>query len=169
MSETTATAVCTVCSGFYIFFSLNSPSCCHQLLNIHVTSSYWATSTFTSTETSPTPRSSTTGSSHGLVQLVTGPTHRRGHTLDVVITRPSSLVTEISAALPSLSDHCIVTFSAYHEPPTTTVERVERRCYKTFDPAAFILFSFILLNFIAPIIRMKFTDQINSTQIIRIQ
>ena len=76
-------------------------------------------------------------SSHGLVQLVTGPTHRRGHTLDVVITRPSSLVTEISAALPSLSDHSIITFSACHEPPTTTVEKVERRCYKTFDPAAF--------------------------------
>ena len=76
-------------------------------------------------------------SSHGLVQLVTGPLHRRGHTLDVVITRPSSLITEISAGLPSLSDHSIITFSACHEPPTTIVEKVERRCYKTFDPAAF--------------------------------
>ena len=68
---------------------------------------------------------------------MTGPTHRRGHTLDVVITRPSSLITEISAALPSLSDHSIITFSACHEPPITTVEKVERRYYKTFDPVAF--------------------------------
>ena len=32
-----------------------------------------------------------------------------------------------------------------------------------------VYFIFILLNFIAPIIRMEFTDQINSTQIIQIQ
>ena len=47
-------------SQLHARFFLNSPSCCHQLLNIHVISSYWATSTFISTETSPTPRNSTT-------------------------------------------------------------------------------------------------------------
>lgn len=43
-------------------------------------------------------------SEHGLVQLVNGPTHVHGHTLDVFITREqSSVITE----LPIISDQCI--------------------------------------------------------------
>ena len=41
---------------------------------------------------------------HGLVQLVVGPTHKKGHTLDVVITRD---ISSLLIAMPTVSDTCL--------------------------------------------------------------
>ncbi|CAC5400145.1 unnamed protein product [Mytilus coruscus] len=41
---------------------------------------------------------------HGLVQHVQGPTHNKGHTLDVVITRDNSIIVQTS---PSIKDPCL--------------------------------------------------------------
>ncbi|VDI39828.1 DNA polymerase beta [Mytilus galloprovincialis] len=42
---------------------------------------------------------------HGLVQHVQGPTHNKGHTLDVVITKDNSIIVQTS---PSIKDPCLI-------------------------------------------------------------
>ena len=50
--------------------------------------------------------------SFSLVQHVNGPTHKKGHTLDVIITRAADeLVTSIETRDPMLSDHLLCTAS----------------------------------------------------------
>merc|ERR1711984_9939 len=45
-----------------------------------------------------------------LVQHVTGPTHKKGHTLDLVITK--GLVTTITSVIPpTISDHACILFT----------------------------------------------------------
>lgn len=47
--------------------------------------------------------------SFNLVQHVNGPTHKKGHTLDLIITRATDeLVTSIDIQDPMLSDHSAV-------------------------------------------------------------
>ena len=44
-----------------------------------------------------------------LTQHIKTSTHNEGHTLDVVITRSDSLVTEVSVEEPIISDHSFIT------------------------------------------------------------
>ena len=77
-------------------------------------------------------------STHGLEQLVVGPTHRRGHTLDAVIARScSSLVSNIHIAPPSISDHSIIHFNIEHDSPPPNAKIVERRSFAKFDSSLF--------------------------------
>ena len=54
----------------------------------------------------------------GLVQLVQGPTHNKGHTLDLVITRDNDpLVESVTTDHPHLSDHmAVVCYLALEKP-----------------------------------------------------
>ena len=50
--------------------------------------------------------------SMNLQQHISAPTHERGHTLDLLITREAeNLVSELTVHAPSLSDHCPITCS----------------------------------------------------------
>ena len=73
--------------------------------------------------------------SHGLVQHVTSPTHRQGHTLDVVVVTPSDCpVTDVRIEPPTLSDHSYVTFSTDLQfSRVQSAGTVRRRQWRCFD------------------------------------
>ena len=74
----------------------------------------------------------------GLVQHITGPTHRLGHTLDLIITLPACAPYNIIVDAPMLSDHSLVTcnfaLSQPLSPPQQT--RLMKRV-SSIDGAAF--------------------------------
>jgi hypothetical protein len=65
----------------------------------------------------------------GLLQHVTGSTHVHGHTLDLVITRPSLAFNSITVDAPVISDHALVTFNLTQVKPllATRLTKVVRR------------------------------------------
>jgi len=68
---------------------------------------------------------------HGLTQHVLQPTHDRGHTLDVFITRSDQSVLSLNVDPPALSDHssivAIVDLQVFHR---YTVSRIAWRCWR---------------------------------------
>jgi Endonuclease-reverse transcriptase len=77
--------------------------------------------------------------SHGLVQHVTGATHRAGHCLDVFITRRELCVRSVDVDPPSFSDHStIVAHVDLQVPQDHTTESRVQRCWRRFDLDRFI-------------------------------
>lgn len=73
-----------------------------------------------------------------MVQHVSGPTHRRGHTLDLIITRKDeSLITEVEILQDIYSDHRVVTCKLNFTKPPRSKILVTSRSNKTFDPDTF--------------------------------
>jgi len=75
--------------------------------------------------------------SHSLTQLITEPTHNLGHTLDVIISRSSSLIDNIDIFPPVHSDHCIINFTVATQPPPLVYKKIERRSFANFDMLSF--------------------------------
>ena len=75
---------------------------------------------------------------HGLTQHVNTPTHRFGHTLDLIITRVSDALTKSTPIADSyLSDHSTVLCSLVLSKPVLTVKQVTFRKIKAIDLANF--------------------------------
>ena len=74
----------------------------------------------------------------GFVQHVKGPTHRDGHTLDVVIT-PSTMDVMVQVDPPIYSDHSLITAKLYldHRQHVEDTVTLNRRNWSTVDFAAF--------------------------------
>lgn len=74
----------------------------------------------------------------GLQQHVTSSTHTHGHTLDLVITRPSLLLCNMNVYVPVLSDHALVTYSLSQSKPVpvTRQSKIVRRI-SSIDQAVF--------------------------------
>ena len=75
--------------------------------------------------------------SFGLSQCVTGPTHKQGHTLDLVITRPDLPPPEISVEPTLISDYSVVNFLVPLQRPPPRVVDVSTRAWKGFDKENF--------------------------------
>ena len=75
--------------------------------------------------------------SFGLVQSVVGPTHRGGHTLDLVITRSDRPRPIVAVDLPLLSDHSLVRFQLPMQRPPLQYVDVAMRAWKNFDQELF--------------------------------
>jgi hypothetical protein len=91
-------------------------------------------------------------SSH-LAQLVTFPTHRDGHTLDLIITTAdSSLSPKISYSRKSPSDHFPVFSQLSIQPPpqSSLLTEISFRCFDAISIPHFVRDIFFLLSFIIP-------------------
>ena len=74
----------------------------------------------------------------GLQQNVSKPTHKHGHTLDLVITRLSeSLISDMNVLNPMISDHHTVLFKLMIDKPKFRKERIFFRSWKKIDRTAF--------------------------------
>ena len=77
--------------------------------------------------------------SMGLKQHVTGPTHSAGHTLDLVITRATSLlVHELAVTDPGISDHSAISLLLHIEKPPTVIKQIQYRKIKAINVSKFI-------------------------------
>ena len=68
-----------------------------------------------------------------LVQLVQGPTHRAGHTLDVVITRADDEIKQLQVNDISLSDHFLISFLTKCKPKRSFYRTLTCRNVKRVD------------------------------------
>src|SRR6218665_3297218 len=75
--------------------------------------------------------------SHSLTQLITEKTHNLGHTLDVIISRSSSLIDNIDISPLVHSDHCIINFTVATQPPPLVYKKIERRSFANFNMLSF--------------------------------
>ena len=75
--------------------------------------------------------------SFGLAQRVAGPTHNRGHTLDLVITRDNFPINTPKVDPPLLSDHSLVLFQLPIIRPPLEYRDVSTRKWKGFDRQSF--------------------------------
>ena len=75
--------------------------------------------------------------SFGLSQVVIGPTHNRGHTLDLVITRDGFPIETPTVDPPLLSDHSLVLFKLPLLRPPLEYRDVSTRKWKGFDQQSF--------------------------------
>jgi hypothetical protein len=73
----------------------------------------------------------------GLSQVVSGPTHRYGHTLDLIFTRSDQLRPEVTIDLPQISDHSVVFFKVLLQPPPVRFIDVSTRAWRGFDSDTF--------------------------------
>ena len=75
---------------------------------------------------------------YGLTQHVNTPTHRLGHTLDLIITRVSDALAKSTPISDShLSDHSTVLCPLVLRKPVLTVKQVTFRKFKAIDLANF--------------------------------
>ena len=78
---------------------------------------------------------------HDLVQHVVGPTHRDGHTLDVLITRSNARAPALVIEEPKLfgSDHSFIsaTLDFQHDDDKPVAKTVERRRWRDFNQNSF--------------------------------
>ena len=72
----------------------------------------------------------------GLTQSVVGPTHRCGHTPDVVITREVENLVKDIRVLDMISDHCLIGCTLQIEKPRVSGKRIISRKYKSLDHEA---------------------------------
>ncbi len=73
------------------------------------------------------------------MQHVRGFTHTRGHTLDLVISRPTCVPTLLVVDTPIFSDHALVTCCLTIEgPPSAAPQRKTIRRFGVIDMATFI-------------------------------
>ena len=76
---------------------------------------------------------------HGLVQHVTGFTHRAGHCLDVLIPRREMCVNSVDVDPPTFSDHSIIVARVdLRVPQDHTMEYRSQRGRRQFDLDRFI-------------------------------
>ena len=75
----------------------------------------------------------------GLTQHINSPTHRDGHTLDVLITRSDVVMQSVRVDPPLLSDHSAV-IAIFDLPfkQDPSVARCVRRCWRSFDVDVFM-------------------------------
>ncbi len=81
----------------------------------------------------------------GMQQLVKDPTHVKGHTLDVVITKDTTSIQELRVVDPTLcdqhgnlcSDHCAVTFVTTLCKPVPITKQVVYRKWKSIEKESF--------------------------------
>ena len=59
---------------------------------------------------------------YGLHQYVSGPTHNRGHMVDLVITRSPSDINNITHQDPLISDHELISFFIKSQDPETKLQ-----------------------------------------------
>ncbi|XP_041481800.1 uncharacterized protein LOC121428971 [Lytechinus variegatus] len=77
-------------------------------------------------------------SSHGVSQIVTSPTHDKGHTLDAVIVRNSdNLLCSGLKVIPGISDHSAITCRLRHKRPLRTDSTFTCRNIKAINREAF--------------------------------
>ena len=76
--------------------------------------------------------------SHGLKQAVQGPTHSRGHTIDVIIIREDMNISSITVTPPSISDHSIVSFSFHTTVNQAKSQLVTKRSWKKVNRTDFM-------------------------------
>jgi hypothetical protein len=91
--------------------------------------------------------------SSNLVQLVTIPTHRDGHILDLIITTADfSLSPKISNSQISPSDHFPVFPQLSIQPPSQSslLTEISFRCFDAISIPHFVRDFFLLLSFIIP-------------------
>ena len=69
----------------------------------------------------------------GLEQSVTGPTHRCGHTLDVVISRENDNLVENTHVLDLISDHALVACTLCVRKPPVPKTTITSRKYRSID------------------------------------
>ena len=69
----------------------------------------------------------------GLSQHVEGPTHKCGHTLDIVLTRDSESLASIEVRNDLLSDHYTVFFELDLAKPCLPTKEIEYRKLKSMD------------------------------------
>ena len=89
-----------------------------------------------------------------LVQVIQSPTHRRGHTLDVVITCADEGISQVQVSGISLSDHFLVSFLINCKPRRTfyethtyrNVQRIDQEIFKN-DIQEVMQGSYTYLNF----------------------
>ena len=72
----------------------------------------------------------------GLTQSVVGPTHRSGHTLDVVVTREMDSIVKDTRVLDLISDHAIVACTLQIGKPKLSRKQITSRKYRSIDPLA---------------------------------
>jgi hypothetical protein len=76
--------------------------------------------------------------SSGLLQHVKGPTHKHGHTLDLVITRDNeNILCTLRTGSELISDHAVISCLVDICKPTTSRVTSTTRNYQKFDDAAF--------------------------------
>ena len=72
------------------------------------------------------------------MQHVSLPTHRLGHTLDLVITRSNdNLISDLVVNNPLVSDHHVVHFDILTSKPSLPKKSISYRCFKKLDLSAF--------------------------------
>ena len=71
----------------------------------------------------------------GLEQFVSGPTHRCGHTLDVVISRENDNLVENTHVLDLISDHALVACTLCVRKPPVPRTTITSRKYRSIDCA----------------------------------
>ncbi len=72
-----------------------------------------------------------------LSQFVVGPTHRDGHTLDVVISRNSDNLIKDTTTLDMISDHMLIACSLQVKKPKQPMITIKSRKFRSLDSAAF--------------------------------
>ncbi|XP_072023255.1 uncharacterized protein [Amphiura filiformis] len=70
-----------------------------------------------------------------LTQFVVGPTHRCGHTLDVVISRESDNLVKNTCVLDLISDHALIACTLQIAKPKIPMKTITSRKYRSIDPA----------------------------------
>ena len=76
--------------------------------------------------------------SNGLVQHVSEPTHQKGHTLDVLITRQDEdLISDVKVVDPGLSDHYLVTCTIDFPKAPPVTKKVTYRKIRSIDIGKF--------------------------------
>ena len=73
----------------------------------------------------------------GISQVVSGPTHRYGHTLDLIFTRSDRPRQEVTIDLPQISDQSVVFFKVPQQPPPVRFIDVSTRAWRGFDSDTF--------------------------------
>nr|XP_054753555.1 uncharacterized protein LOC129259281 [Lytechinus pictus] len=72
--------------------------------------------------------------SGGLKQMISEPTHKRGHTLDLLIVRESEGITDNIRVLPAMpSDHAAIMFTAALARPPASRQQVRHRKLRSID------------------------------------
>ena len=96
-------------------------------LNFHVDDAYNADAT----------KFSDCVNSVGMVMHVRGPTHKKGHTLDVLLTRSTDEQTNICVVDMGLSDHYAVSYTLNISQQHTGMTNIKYRNFRTVNAVTF--------------------------------
>ncbi|XP_072016875.1 uncharacterized protein [Amphiura filiformis] len=73
----------------------------------------------------------------GLIQSVVGPTHRCGHTLDVIVSREMDSLVESTRVLDLISDHALIACDLNVSKPSVPRKTITSRKLRSIDPQNF--------------------------------